>query len=190
MTIFVDGFQNTGKTTLINGCKYRHNRFPFNQYLDLFGLGKEDMNGFQLAKDLGIMFGLQYSKETLVLDRGPFSTVFYSLKENRYGDKTAETMMAFLKEISSFKGFGYVFVVKKNAPLSLERKHGDGFDYLDDENDVSKLALLESIVEAAKKIGIEVKIFENDFSLKIKQNLHKFNKLIEELSNEHYGNKD
>lgn len=185
MVIFVDGFQNTGKTTLVDACKYRHNRFPFNQYLDMFNLGKEALSGFQLAKDLAMMFGLQYSKENLVLDRGPLSTVFYSLKENRYGPATNEMMVKFLKEVNSFKGFRYVFVTKKNAADSFLRNHADGFDYLDDDNDANKDALLWSIADQAASLGMKISFFENDFSRKLKQSIHDFNDLLERLMHEH-----
>lgn len=183
MVIFVDGFQNVGKSTLIDNCKYRHNRFPFNQYMDMFEL--KDINGFQIGKDLGILFGLQYAKDTVVFDRGPFSTIFYSLKEKRYGDKTEEMMFKFMSELKNYQNARYVFVKKKNADPGFVRNHGDGFDYLDDERDEGKDALLDSILGAAKKAGLEVKVFENDFSIKIKRNIHKFNDLLEELSNEH-----
>ena len=185
MIVFVDGFQNTGKTTLVQSCKYKHNRFPFNQYLDLFGLSKEALNGFQIAKDLAMMFGLQYSKENLVFDRGPLSTAFYSLKENRYGPDTPEVMVKFLKEVNSFKGFKYVFVTKKNAADGFLRTHADGFDYLNDENDPDKESLLWSVADQAQALGMKISFFENDFSKKPKQNIHVFNDLLERLMNEH-----
>lgn len=184
MVVFVDGFQSCGKTTLIDGCKYKHNRFPFNQYMDMFELS--DINGFQLGKDLGILFALQYTKENVVFDRGPFSTVFYSLKENRYGDKTPELMTKFVSELKSFKNCAYVFVVKKNAPKDYFRFRGDGFDYLNDEDDPEKEGLLNAIVLQAKSLGIKIHLFENDFSEKVKQNLHRFNDLLEGLMNEHH----
>lgn len=183
MIVFVDGFQSCGKTTLISRCKHISNRFPFNQYLDLFEL--EDLKGFQIAKDLGIMFGLQYAKADIVLDRGPLSTIFYSLKERRYGDKTEETMMKFLKEVASFKGFRYVFLKKKNAKPSGPRMHGDGFDYMNDDGDAEKDEILAAIVSDAKRFGMRVEVFENDFSSSIESNSRRFNDMIERLMDEH-----
>ena len=182
MVIFVDGFQSCGKTTLISNCRYEHARFPFNQHLSALGI--PDLTGFQLGKDLGIMFALQGRYDPLVLDRGPFSTIFYSLKECRHGEKTPIIMARFLKELASYKGFRYVFVTKKNAPVS-ERKRGDGFDYLDDDSDKNKEKLLEDMVREARAAGIKIEIFENDFSMQAKRNSRRFNALLERLAHEH-----
>lgn len=189
MNIFVDGFQNTGKTTLIEKSDFKFNRFPFNQYLDLFELKSQDnLNAYQIAKDLGILFGLQYNKENVIFDRGPFSTIFYSIKENRYGEKTLELMMKFLKEISKFKNCKYVFVVKKNEDKSIKREHNDGFDYLNDDEDQEKYKLLDYIVNAAKSFGIEISIFTTDFAKPLEDNIYYFNRLLGELTNEYNRN--
>ena len=187
MIVFVDGFQNTGKTSLIEGCSYLHNRFPFNQYLEDYDLlnKKEELNGFQLAKDLGILFASRYIKHNVVFDRGPFSTIFYSLKENRYDDNTPEVIMKFLVEISKFENCEYVFVTKKNEKQNNKREHNDGFDYLDDDNDLEKENILENIIKASKLIGIKLHIFENDFSKSLQQNIEDFNKFLRGLENEH-----
>lgn len=184
MNIFTDGFQNTGKSTILDKCDLKHNRFSFNEYLDLFEL-KEQMNGFQIGKDLGILFALQYNKENIIFDRGPFSSIFYSLKENRFGDKTPEILTKFLSEISKFKNCRFIWVIKKNDKDKKERKHNDGFDYLDDDNDPQKDEILKVMVSEAKKFGITLHIFENDFSYSIDYNVDKFNKLLEELTNEY-----
>lgn len=183
MIIFVDGFQNTGKTTLLDNCKYKHDRFPFNQYLDKFGLNAE-INGFQIGKDLGILFGLQFTNENIVFDRGPLSTIFYSLKEDRYGKDTAKVIVKFLIELKKYPNCKYIFVKKINDPKQVERNHSDGFDYLDDDNDPEK----DNILDMMRNIcyhQIDMVIFENDFSDTIEHNSERFNALLEVLMDEH-----
>lgn len=187
MNIFIDGFQTTGKSTLIEKCDFKYNRFPFNQYLDSLDL-KNDLNGFQIGKDLGMLFALQYNKENVIFDRGPFSTIFYSLKENRFGNKTPEILTKFLSEISKFKNCEYVFVVKKNNKENIKREHNDGFDYLNDDDDKEKENILQDIVNTAKQFGINIHIFTNDFSKSLDDNIYNFNKLLEELTNEYNRN--
>lgn len=185
MIIFVDGFQNTGKTTLIDNCKYKHNRFPFNQYLDELRL---DLNNYQIGKDLGMCFISQFVKDNIVLDRGPLSTVFYSLKENRYGDKTTEIMVRFLTQIKQYQNCKFVWVKKINSACDQTRIHEDGFDYLDDDNDPKKDEIFTFMLKLCDYVAIDVYIFENDFSKKLKQNYHIFNALLEGLFNEHNRN--
>lgn len=185
MIIFIDGYQNTGKTTLINNCKYKHGRFPFNQYLEKLSM---NINDYQITKDLGICFTAQFVKDNVVLDRGPLSTVFYSLKENRYGTLTDEIMYNFLNCIKNHKGFEFVWVKKINNDNQIQREHNDGFDYLNDDNDENKEQTLKRMLNICDKLNIKVHIFEVDFSKKLKQNYHAFNNFLEELFNEHNRN--
>lgn len=191
MIIFVDGFQNTGKTSLIENCGYKHNRFPFNQYLDKYQLNenKERLNGYQLGKDLGILFGLQYTDKNLVFDRGPFSTIFYSLKEKRYGENTNDIVAYFLQDLREYKEkCKYIFVIKCNDKGNNERIHNDGFDYLNDDNDPNKEKILQIMLLGARIARLDIRIFINDFSKPLEENQKEFNKLLEEMMNEHNGN--
>lgn len=174
MRLFVDGFQNTGKSTLLDNLGIKHSRFPFNQYMDEIGI--EDINGFQLGKDLGILFALLVAgnDEDIVFDRGPFSTVFYSLKEARYGEKTEETMRAFLRVVAEFPDCRYVFLLKKNEHLGERRVHEDGFDYLDDDGDPKKNKTLKKMKQMAEEEGIKLMLFENDFAFSPKENAERF----------------
>lgn len=189
MIIFVEGAQGVGKTTLINSCKYKHRRFPFNEYLEQFKLKSTDnLNGFQLGKDLGMLFALQFVKENIIFDRGPLSTVFYSLKEYRFGEETNNIVFNFLKEISKYQKISFIWIKKVNSKSKIKRDHNDGFDYLDDENDSNKNKLFEIIKMFANYTNINIKVFENDFSKKLKSNIHNFNNLLEETINEHDRN--
>lgn len=184
MNIFVDGFQNTGKTTLLEGSKYNSCRFPFNQYLDAFNLKtKEELNGFQIGKDLGILFALNYSTTDIQLfDRGPFSTLYYSLKENRW-DGDMIRFNNFLSVLAKAKNCRYVFVYKRNGE-GITREHNDGFDYLNDDEDPNKYGDLERIRYLAAKKGIKLYLFENDFSQSIEENVKRFDNLIETIIRE------
>ena len=186
MIIFVDGIQNVGKTTLVSNCKYRHNRFPFNEYLDFFKLNKDDLKGFQLGKDLGMLFGLQYSKEDIIFDRGPLSTIFYSLKEERYGENTLSVVLNFFKTLSRYKKCRFVWIDKSNDKQKNKRNHNDGFDYLNDEEDPKKGEIINTMFSLAKTAGVRIYKFVNDYSIKLKQNYHNFNDFLEGLINEHY----
>ena len=184
MIIFIDGFQNTGKSTLINNCKYKHSRFPFNQYLDELPM---NLNTYQFGKDFGICFAAQFIKDNVVLDRGPLSTVFYSLKENRFGENTLDMVFKFLQLIKQNKGYKFVWLKKINDN-GIERKHDDGFDYLDDDNDEKKEEIFTQMMNLCAYVGIKVHVFTVDFSKKEKQNFHLFNDFLEGLFNEHNRN--
>ena len=187
MIIFIDGFQNCGKTTLIENCQYQHDRFPFNQYLDKFNL---NINTYQITKDLAILFGLQFVKDNIIFDRGPFSTVYYSLKEKRYNDNTPKIIFDFLKEISKYNNISYVFVKKINDNKNIKREHNDGFDYLNDDWDLQKEYTFDVMVYLAKSAGIKINVFYNDFSKSIEENQKRFNQLLGEIIHEHNRNKN
>lgn len=184
MIVYVDGFQNCGKTTLLEHCNYKHSRFPFNEYLYKFDL-TDDLNTFQLTKDLGIVFAGQFITDNIVLDRGPLSTAFYSLKEKRFGDKTGQVIFSFLKEIAQYQSRAFVFVKKINDNNPVKRMHRDGFDYLNDDEDTEKDKTLNEMIYLARSANIKVVIFENDFSKSIEENCTNFNKLIEDIINEY-----
>lgn len=186
MIIFIDGYQNCGKTTLIEKCKYKHNRFPFNQYLNKFNLyTKNELNGFQFGKDLGMLFGLQYVNENIIFDRGPLSSVYYSLKENRYGESTHKIIFDFLKEISQYNNIKFVFIKKINDKQNIKRLHNDGFDYLNDDHDLEREYTFDEMNYLAKSAGIKINTFINDYSKPLNENQIEFDRLLEELINEH-----
>ena len=191
MNIFIDGFQNVGKTTLIQQSKYKHFRFPFDTYINDFDLkDPESLNGFQLGKDLGMLFALDTMEKNSVriFDRGPFSTIYYSVKENRW--KTNKYANNFLNHIKIFKDNIFVFVTKINDSLNLKREHNDGFDYLDDDKEYSKDYYLGYLEGLAYLNGIKLYFFENDFSKSIEENVERFNTFIGQLIYEHNGNQD
>ena len=187
MIIFIDGWQGSGKTTLIENCKYKHGRFPFNQYLNKFDL---DINDLQITKDLAILFTSQFIKDNVILDRGPFSTIYYSLKEDRYGKDTPLQMMKFMKELREYNNCQFVWIFKTNDNSLQPRKHNDGFDYLNDDEDPNKEKLLQSIFDTAQNLGIMIHTFEVDFSLKEKDNVKRFNDFLEGIIYEYNRNKN
>lgn len=161
MLIFVEGFQGVGKTTLLESSGYSYNHFPFAYYVKEFGFKDEKLTGFQFGKDLGILYALRNINLPLLFDRGPFSSVYYSLKEKRCSE---EFLRSYLKEISKYKDCKYLFIQKVNGLASSERKRSDGFDYLNDENDSKKEERFEQMKNLANEYGIKFHFFENDFS--------------------------
>lgn len=186
MNIFIDGFQNVGKTTLLDNSKYKHLRFPFDVYVHDFDLkDPQSLNGFQLGKDLGMLFGLSVTdnRNITLFDRGPFSTIYYSLKEDRWTKR--KYVENFLKHIKSFKDNIFVFVTKINDETNIKREHNDGFDYLDDDNEKSKDYYLGYLQGIANLHEIDLRFFENDFSKPIEENIERFNNFLEQVMYEH-----
>lgn len=185
MVFIVEGLQNVGKSSLIKALKYKTDRFSFNEYLDEFKLNTYgELNAFQIGKDLGILFGLNFlsKEEIVILDRGPISTMFYSIKEARKLSKEG-TLPFFLNEIHKFKNIHYICVNKINDKFKNKRNKKDGFDYLNDnELDKYNFKLLE---ETLIKSGLKIYHFNNDFSKSIEENAKQLEILIEDIINEH-----
>lgn len=179
--IFVDGSQMVGKSTLLEGLSKKYGlkvyKFPFSKYATLMNFGKEDLRGFQVGKDFSALYWLGQISElggTILVDRGPMSTAYYSLACNRMSHQQIETF------ISSLSGFGsnfiYLFITAKNRPNDLNRNKNDGFDNLREGE--SEAGVLELLKKASKKANINFIHFENDFDISINSNLEKLCNLI------------
>ena len=179
MFVFIEGFQNVGKTTLIINSGYKDYRFGFVKYLDMFDLkNKDSLNGFQIGKDLGMLFlsDFCYKNKNLIIDRGPLSTFYYSIKENRWND--SNYIDNYLKEISNFKNIRFIWVTKINDNQKKKRNRQDGFDFInDDEEDYD--SRIKELKDYCNKYNIKFDIFKNDYSKPIKENCKEFRKMIE-----------
>lgn len=185
MFVFIEGFQNVGKTTLINAAGYYDLRFGFVKYLDEFNLKERDsLNGFQIGKDLGMLFlsDFCYKTKNLVIDRGPLSTLYYSIKEKRWPSE--EYVRSYLKEISSFKKARYIWVTKINDNTNHKRDRKDGFDFINDDEENYKYRI-EQLKKYCKEYGIYFEVFVNDYSKSPKENAKRLRALIEGRKNEH-----
>lgn len=189
MIVFIDGEQLSGKSTLIDilSKEYRFisNRFPFDLHVNHFKLNEKDLlNGFQIGKDLGILFALGAisPKNNFVFDRGPFSTIYYSLLDNRMSN---EQILSFADEMSKYD-FIYVFVKGINQHNSLKiRAKKDGFDDLKEKEISEGDAITFLLQQLAEKYHLKYLTFYNDFSLPPEKNASNLIRLLKEIENEH-----
>lgn len=183
--IFVDGSQGAGKSTLISGISSRTpvyiHKFPFSEYTKTFSLNSnESLKGFQLGKDLATLYFMSRTgwprPWSQIVDRGPFSTAYYSLTTGRMTEGEVEE---FIKNIAEFsEPFSFIFVVAKNQ-VDYVRDKKDGFDNLK-RSEVNPVSALETIERLADKYRVGLKVFYNDFSVGISQNVDKFYQLVKE----------
>ena len=179
MNLFIEGFQQSGKTTLLKLSPYKYHHFPFADYVKEFNIkNKREVFNFQLGKDLGILYSLENTKESVIIDRGPISSLYYSLKEKRC---TLSTIKKYVEELSKYKNFKYLIVEKINESKTLRRNRKDGFDYLNDEEDPEKENRMKQIIKLFKKYNIPIYYFINDFSKPIEETSKEFNRTIEGL---------
>ena len=178
MFIFIDGFQNVGKTTLIKNSGYNDYRFGFVKYLDIFNLkDKNSLNGFQIGKDLGMLYlsDFCFKDKDIILDRGPLSTFYYSIKENRW--KNESYINNYLKEVSNFKNIRFIWVTKINDKEHIRRNKNDGFDFINDDNENYENRI-KDLKNYCNKYNIRFDVFENDYSKTIVENCMRFKKII------------
>lgn len=164
MSIFIDGPQQSGKTTLINLIKdsgYSVFKFEFGKYSKMFDIkSKEELKGFQLGKDLAMLaLAPRLLDMNLLIDRGPLSTAYYSIVENRLPLNLIRKFLDEVKENS--QGRGFVFIVPMNRPKLPNRNKGDGFDKGFSETK-EHLRILKDLIN---NVGLEDRVlfFANDF---------------------------
>lgn len=184
MVIFVDGFQNTGKTTLVENSSFPHDSFPFTENIQALGLDTKHIPGYQLGKDLGMLFAFSKMDKNLLIDRGPLSSILYSLKEMRFEEETFSVLRSFADILAKEKNAKFIFVTKSGmAPT--KREHHDGFDYLDDDNDPNMRKYLSQLQEILDEAGVRVTFFTNDFSKSEKENSIRFDSIVRKIFYEH-----
>lgn len=176
MIIFFDGPQGVGKSTLIKGLRDNWSyhsktyKFEFSKYSKLFNLQfGESLKGFQLGKDLATLYWLKNLPDTgnlALIDRGPLSTLYYSMKFDRL---SAKELKDFIDTLISFPGNNpvrYIFITSKNRDNYFREKK-DGFDGLD-SGEEKTYKMFENI---CKRNKLDFTHFENDFSLPIEENI-------------------
>ena len=181
MIYFIDGPQQVGKTTLIEGLKtigMKAFKFPFGSISKEFNLtSNEAIKGLQIGKDLS---GLYFIKSLVeegteaLIDRGPLSTLYYSILKNRM---TPEEITNFAMKVGEYgKDHTYIFMVPKNRGDLASRVKGDGFDDKGLEA-VSWEAVCE-LYNLCQKAGLKFIILENDFARSIEENIAKLAGMI------------
>ena len=106
-----------------------------------------------------------------ITDRGPLSTIFYTLLFKRASDEDVEK---FVKYLSAYPFWWPVWVEGINQP-ELTREKTDGFDSLQDGLDTNLVkATKQKMFALLDKYGIPVTIHYNDFAQSIEKNQDEF----------------
>lgn len=180
MVIFIDGPQLSGKTTLIEGVKRatKKLKFPFGEISKDLGFSNQELvlKGFQVGKDLSALYFISSlvdkEKGDLLVDRGPFSSIYYSLAKGRM---TLKEVADFSEKVAEFgRDFRYIFVLPKNRP-SMRRDKFDGFDGLDSFIDPVAPHFIKVVADINR---LDYRLFFNDFSKPIEENVKEFENFI------------
>ena len=178
MLIEISGMQKAGKTTLIEGLtfEYNHYKFPMGTVCKYFEI--QPTWEMQIAKDISTME--LYDQLVLVSDicdtptisdRGPLSTIFYSLLFKRASDEQIER---FVKFLSGYRFWRPVWVDSINQPV-MNREKNDNFDKLQDGLDDNEVKLAkQKMFGLLDKYHKPYKIIINDFNNTVEENQQKF----------------
>jgi thymidylate kinase len=181
MLTFIEGPQLSGKSTLIDELSKLESvdikKFPFTKYSNYFNLKTPDeLKGFQLGKDLAMLYFLSKNNKTLV-DRGPLSSLYYSLFLDRMDLATIEGLLTLIAV--EFGEVRFVFVIPKNRPADLVRDKKDRFDQIEKQkSDNLRLRSIKLVIDLAKSCKIDLRVFENDFNLSPEENARNLYNLL------------
>ena len=188
MLIEVSGMQKAGKSTLIEGLTFNFNlyKFPMGGICKCFGI--QPTWEMQIAKDISTLeFYSQVVKISeaddipTISDRGPLSTIFYSLLFKRAKEEQVEQFVEYLAN-NYPTDWKPVWVEGVNQTNDVRRLKNDGFDHLQDnvthlDVELSKATMLNLL----EKHGIKPVIFCNNFNDGIKQSRDNFQSCILEI---------
>lgn len=178
MLIEISGMQKAGKSTIIDGLTFNHRfyKFPMGGVCKEFGV--KPTWELQIAKDISTMELYKQMLDVIhddhlptITDRGPLSTIFYTLLFKRASDEDVEK---FVKYLSAYPFWWPVWVEGINQP-ELTREKTDGFDSLQDGLDANLVkATKQKMFALLDKYGIPVIIHYNDFAQSIEKNQDEF----------------
>lgn len=176
MIIFVEGLQLTGKSTMIENSGYNSYKFNFSYYTKEFNIKKrKDLRFFQVGKDMSMLYfldKLDANEKIILIDRGPISSLYYSILLKRFKEKDIEN---YIKELKKYN-YNYIFFIpKNNENLSRNKK-----DYFDKLNKNINYKILNKICTLCNSNNIKLKIFINDLEKTIKENVKNFKEVIKE----------
>jgi len=177
MITIIDGLQLSGKTTLIEELNKNNEfetlKFNFSYYSKLFKINKFKIGPFQLGKDLSMLYFLKNQKENIIVDRGIFSTIYYSLLYKRLKKADILTLFDVLKK--EYINYKFIFIIKINSNNEDNRTKNDGYDKL---NKNINLKIIKFIKRECFIRNIDFKIFYNDFNKSIKYNANALKELL------------
>ncbi len=191
MLIEISGMQKVGKSTLIEGIHLNFNRykFPMGPVCKVFGV--KPTWELQIAKDISTMeLFQQIIRESVaneiptISDRGPLSTIFYSILFNRTTDEQLDNFVKYLSQYKSF--WRPIWVEAINQP-EMKREKLDDFNNLQDGLDINNVKLAkQKMFGLLDKYGISYKIYINDFAISVEQNKENFSEIVENIAGEEY----
>lgn len=198
MINIIDGLQLAGKTTLIKEVnkdnQFKVYKFDFSYYSKLFNINKSKIGSFQLGKDLSMLYFLKDRKdENIIVDRGIFSTIYYSLLYKRL--KKIDIINLFNIIEREYFNYNFIFVIKINdIKNENKRDKKDGYDKLNKKIDSN---ILNFIIKQCYERQIKFTVFFNNYYESIEENSKRLKYLLEDYSknfkehiNEHFGNKN
>ena len=183
MFIEISGHQQVGKSTIIEGIQT-----PFTLYKFPMGNVCKELSirptwEFQVAKDISaLQFSRTIGDETLLVgDRGPLSSIFYSILFNRASSDDIHNFVQYLTRYKDIWKPVWVTAVNRNIQA---RSKNDGFDNLQD------LATEVEVYDAETKMDLILREYGfnyyhhiNDFATPVESNIERFNLLITRITN-------
>ena len=188
MLIEISGMQKAGKSTLIEGLTFNFNlyKFPMGGVCKKFSI--KPTWEMQVAKDISTLeFYSQVVKLSeaddipTISDRGPLSTIFYSILFKR-------ASLDQIKDFVEFLASNYptdwrpVWVVGVNQPNTVGRSKDDGFDKLQDGlDDIEVDIACKTMFDILNENNIQPVVFYNNFELGVEKSQENFNSCILEI---------
>lgn len=188
MLIEISGMQKAGKSTLIEGLTFNFNlyKFPMGPVCKHFCI--KPTWEMQIAKDISTLeFYSQVVKLSeaddipTISDRGPLSTIFYSILFNR---TRLDNVKDFVKYLASNYPTDWkpVWVEGKNQPDTVGRMKNDGFDDL--QTGIHQLNFeiaKNTMFNILNENHIQPTVFYNNFELGVEKSQENFNSCILEI---------
>ena len=187
MLIEISGMQKAGKSTLIEGLTFNFNlyKFPMGGVCKQFGI--KPTWEMQIAKDISTLeFYSQVVKISeaddipTITDRGPLSTIFYSILFKR---ASLDQIKEFVKYLANYRtDWRPIWIEGVNQPNMLGRSKADGFDTLQDGLDmIDVVDARETMLSILNENDITVHLLYNNFKNSIKENQEMFQEAILEI---------
>lgn len=184
MLIEISGMQKAGKSTLIEGLTFNFNyyKFPMGGVCKYFNI--QPTWEMQIAKDISALSMVEQvircselDDIPMISDRGPLSTIYYSMLFNRTYLDNIRQFIIYLK--NCYRSMWHpVWVEAKNQP-ELKREKNDGFDKLQDNLDPARvMAIRDVMFNLLDEYKIPYTRVYNDFSTSIEQNQEDFQSKI------------
>lgn len=189
MKIIFDGPQQVGKTTILNILKDEMKKetkiikFPFSEVVKSHQLLQTDkfMSLLQIGKDemlLTLSSLISDKSYNIFIDRGPMSSLYYSLTLNR--EININRYITMINELTK-QGFVFIFIYSLNKNVMMSRNKKDKFDSL--ENVITDAKRDEALIKMMHffEENSSIVFIDNDFTKPVYDNLTKLKGYIVDL---------